>query len=206
MIPYLVLGATYAFAAAVQPGPLQTYLISQTLSNGWRRTLPAALTPVISDGPIIVLVLFILNGLPERFNPALRCAGGVFLLYLAAVAFKQWRGYTGTRAEDGSSMRRSMLRAALVNLLNPNPYLGWSLVLGPLLLEGWKKAPANGVALVIGFYATMIFSLAGIIALCAAAGKLGHSVGRCLVGLSAVALASFAGYQFLTGIKMLIIG
>jgi hypothetical protein len=27
MVAYLILGATYAFAAAVQPGPLQTYLI-----------------------------------------------------------------------------------------------------------------------------------------------------------------------------------
>ena len=44
MPTYLILGMTYAFAAAVQPGPLQTYLISQTLSHGWRRTLPAAPT------------------------------------------------------------------------------------------------------------------------------------------------------------------
>ena len=57
MIAYLILGMTYAFAAAVEPGPLQTYLISQTLSHGWRRTLPAAFSPLISDGPVIALVL-----------------------------------------------------------------------------------------------------------------------------------------------------
>ena len=64
MIAYLILGATYAFAAAVQPGPLQTYLIAQTLRNGWRRTLPAALSPVMSDGPVILLVLLVLTRLP----------------------------------------------------------------------------------------------------------------------------------------------
>jgi hypothetical protein len=31
MATYLILGATYAFAAAVQPGPFQAYLISQPL-------------------------------------------------------------------------------------------------------------------------------------------------------------------------------
>jgi threonine/homoserine/homoserine lactone efflux protein len=36
MLLYLLQGITYGFAAAVQPGPLQTYLISQTLRNGWR--------------------------------------------------------------------------------------------------------------------------------------------------------------------------
>ena len=35
MTGYLILGMTYAFAAVVQPKPFQTYLVSQTLENGW---------------------------------------------------------------------------------------------------------------------------------------------------------------------------
>ena len=35
MLSYLIFGITYAFAAAVQPGPFQTYIISQTLNRGW---------------------------------------------------------------------------------------------------------------------------------------------------------------------------
>jgi threonine/homoserine/homoserine lactone efflux protein len=62
MSTYLILGMAYAFAAAVQPGPLQTYLISQTLSHGWRRTLPAAFSPLIGDGPVIVLVWYRFDG------------------------------------------------------------------------------------------------------------------------------------------------
>ena len=64
MLGYLILGITYAFTAAVQPGPFQTYLISQTLSNGWRSTLPAAIAPLLSDGPIIILVLLVLSRMP----------------------------------------------------------------------------------------------------------------------------------------------
>lgn len=52
MIPYVVFGLTYGFACAVQPGPFQAYLVSLALAHGWRRALPAALAPLLSDGPI----------------------------------------------------------------------------------------------------------------------------------------------------------
>jgi threonine/homoserine/homoserine lactone efflux protein len=52
---YILQGIGYGFAAAAQPGPFQTYLISQTLIKGWKPTLPAAFAPFLSDGPIIAL-------------------------------------------------------------------------------------------------------------------------------------------------------
>ena len=191
MSTYLILGMTYAFAAAVQPGPLQTYLISQTLSHGWRRTLPAAFCPLISDGPVIVLVLLVLSRVPAWMAQGLRMAGGVFVLYLAWGAVKACRTYD---AQDTAPAPSSLLRAALVNVLNPNPYISWSLVLGPLLLKAWREAPAHGVALLAGFYGTMVLSLAGTIVLFAAARNLGPRVTRVLIGLSSVALACFGCY------------
>jgi threonine/homoserine/homoserine lactone efflux protein len=200
MLTYLILGMTYAFAAAVEPGPLQTYLISQTLSHGWRRTLPAAFSPLISDGPVIVLVLLVLSRLPVWLAQGLRLAGGVFVLYLAWSAVKAWRRYDAQDMPPAPSKRQSLLRAALVNVLNPNPYISWSLVLGPLLLKAWRETPAHGVALLAGFYGTMVFSLAGTIALFAAARNLGPRVTRVLIGLSSVALACFGCYLLWSGI------
>jgi threonine/homoserine/homoserine lactone efflux protein len=195
MTRYLILGVTFAFAAAVQPGPLQTYLVSQTLRNGWRRTAPAALSPLLSDGPIIALVLFVLSRVPGWWERALQCAGGVFLLYLAVSAFRAWREADAKRAAEPHSGRRSLLGATIVNLLNPGPYLGWSLVMGPLLLKGWREAPANGIALLVGFYATMVVCLFGTIVLFAAARNLGPRVRRVLIGVSAIALAAFGCYE-----------
>ena len=63
-LSYLIIGATYAFAAAVQAGPLQAYLIFHTLANGWRRTFPALFAPIFSDIPIICLALFVLTHVP----------------------------------------------------------------------------------------------------------------------------------------------
>jgi len=200
MIAYLILGMTYAFAAAVQPGPLQTYLISQTLSHGWRRTLPAAFCPLISDGPVILLVLLVLSRVPAWMAQGLRLAGGVFVLYLAWGAVKAWRRYDAQDMARAPSKRQSVLKAALVNVLNPNPYISWSLVLGPLLLKGWREAPAHGVALLAGFYGVMVLSLAGTIALFAAARNLGPRVNRVLIGLASVALAGFGCYLLWSGI------
>ncbi len=195
MFTYLVLGATYAFAAAVQPGPLQTYLISQTLTQGWRRALPAAFAPLLSDGPVIVLVLLVLSQVPAWLVQVLRLAGGLFLLYLAFSAAKTWRAFKSPAGAQPVSARWSLLQATFINLLNPAPYLGWSLVMGPLLLKGWQAAPINGLALLLSFYSAMIFTTVGIMALFAAARQFGPQVSRALIGLSAIGLTGFGLYQ-----------
>ena len=200
---YLILGVTYAFAAAVQPGPFQTYLISRTLTDGLRRAIPGAFAPLLSDGPIIALVLLFLSSVPPWLVLVLQSAGGLFLLYLAVGALKTWRRFDTGRIQEASSSRQTLFRAALVNLLNPAPYLGWSLVMGPLLLKGWQEAPANAIALLAGFYATLILGTIGILVLFAAARKLGPRVNRALVGISAIALACFGLYELWSGISAL---
>jgi threonine/homoserine/homoserine lactone efflux protein len=149
---------------------------------------------------VIVLVLLVLSRVPVWLAQGLRLAGGLYVLYLAWGAAKAWRGYDATEIALAPSKRQSVLRAALVNVLNPNPYISWSLVLGPLLLKGWREAPANGVALLAGFYGTMVLSLAGTIALFAAARNLGPRVTRVLIGLSSVALAWFGCYLLWSGV------
>ncbi len=199
MLTYLVLGATYAFAAAVQPGPYQAYLVAQALSHGWRRTLPAALAPVASDAPIIVATVMLLSRLPALLLAAFRCAGGLFLAYLAWEAYRAWRRPRAAGPGPATSAPRTFLSAVGIDFLNPNPWLGWSLVMGPLLLAAWRKTPADGVALVAGFYATLVAASAGIVALFAGAGRLGPRVARALVGASAAALALFGAWQLWTG-------
>lgn len=199
MTGYLILGVTYGFAAAVQPGPFQTYLISQTLTNGWRRTVPAAFAPLLSDGPIIALVLLLLSRMPDWLVQILQFAGGVFLLYLAFGAFKSWRNFDENKVVQVNTSRQTVFKAAMVNLLNPSPYIGWSLVMGPLLLKGWRETPSNGIALLAGFYTTMILVTLGIMLLFAAARNLGPRVSRALVGVSAIALACFGLYELWLG-------
>jgi threonine/homoserine/homoserine lactone efflux protein len=195
MLTYLIIGMTYAFASAVQPGPLQAYIISQTISHGWRRTLPAAFSPLLSDGPIIVLMLLVLSHLPAWLIPAVRLAGGVLLLLFAFLAARTWWRHDTGGTTPVTARPQSLLGATAVNLMSPGPYLGWSLVMGPLLLKGWSEAPANGIALLVGFYGVMVVSMAVIIVLAGAARGLGPRANRALIGLSAVALAGLGAWQ-----------
>lgn len=200
MFSYLIFGVTYAFAAAVQPGPLQTYIISQTLKNGWRSTLPAAFAPLISDIPILGLVLFLLNTMPDSFILLLRIGGGLFLVFLAIKAFKSWQEFDVDKTVSTESGQQTLFNAILVNLLNPNPYLGWSLIMGPLFLKGWRLSQINGIVLVASFYLTMILTLAGTIILFGFARKLGPQVSKILIGLSSIVLLIFGSYQLWLGI------
>ncbi len=206
MLSYLIFGITYAFAAAVQPGPLLTYIISQTLKKGWRSTLPASFAPVISDIPILIIILFLLSTMPDSFIFILRIGGGLFLLYLGFRAFKSWQEFDADQTILNESGQQTLFNAVFVNLLNPAPYLGWSLILGPIFLEGWKLAPINGIAMIIGFYLTMILTLSGIIVLFGFARKLGPKVSKILLGLSSIVLVAFGIYQLWLGINYYIQG
>ena len=200
MLGYVIQGIGYGFAAAVQPGPFQTYLISQTLSRGWRRALPVALGPLVSDGPIVALVLLVLSRVPESLQRFLYIAGGLFILYLARNAFLTWRSFDMAAAVAAQSGQQSLLKAGLMNALSPGPYMYWSLVTGPVLLAGWREAPANGIGFLAGFYVALIASLAGLVVLFGTARKLGPRVTRALLGVSAVALLGFGLFQLWQGI------
>lgn len=203
MLTYILQGIGYGFTAAVQPGPFQTYIISQTLNNGWRHTLPAALAPLVSDGPIIALALLVLNRVPAWLEPALQIAGGLFVLYLAMGSYRAWRRYDPEAAVVAPASHQSLLQAALMNSLSPGPYIFWSLVTGPILLAAWRETPARGIGFLAGFYVTIVAGLAGIILLAGTAKRFGPAVNRALLGVAAAALAGFGLYQLWSGLATL---
>jgi len=199
MFEYLLAGSGYGFAGAVQPGPFQTYLASEALRDGPRRTLPAALAPLLSDLPVILLVLFALTRLPASAQRLLNLVSGVYILYLAWRAWRR-RGAVLTAGTQAEMKYGSLSRAALMNLLSPGPYVFWSLVAGPVLLRAWQQGPAFGAAFLVGFYAAMVSTLAALIVAFGAAGQLDARISRGLSALSALILAAFGLRQLWLGI------
>ena len=206
MIPYILQGMVFGFAAAVQPGPLQAYIILQTLKHGWRRTIVLAIVPLLSDMPIIAVVVFVLAAIPNLWVIALRVIGGAFLLYLAAIAVHSVRNAPEEADATEGTQPRGLPQAVLINLLNPNPYLFWGLVTGPILIVGWKQNPAFGIGLIAAFYLVLIFFNAVIILVVSSARRLSFRVRRLLVILSAAGLAVFGVYQLWMGITGLFHG
>lgn len=195
MIAYLLQGLSLGLSGAASPGPFQIYLIGQTLKLGWRRALPVAFAPLISDGPILILVLFILTRLPESFLRVVQIVGGIFVLYLAWKAYRAWRAFQYAAVAPEQAARQSLWQAALMNLLNPNPYIFWSLLAGPVLIRGWRETSGRGLAFLFGFYFAMVGGSALLVILFGVARQLGPRVNRALLGVSALALLAFGCYQ-----------
>lgn len=200
MLTFLLQGLTLGFAAGAQPGPLQTYLISQALSQGWRRTWIAAFGPLVSDGPIVALVLLVLSQIPDWFQRVLQIVGGLFVLYLAWSAYKAWQSFAPDADSPPQIRPHSLLRAALMNVLSPGPYLFWSLAIGPLVVTTWRESSADALTIVIGFYFAMIGLNTAIVFLFGQAARFGNQARKAMLGLSALALAGFGLYQLWQGI------
>lgn len=197
MLSNLLIGISYALSAGLQPGPLQAFFLAKVAENGWRRALPAAFAPLISDGPIALISITLLTTLPESFRNWIQLAGGALLLYFAWSTFRKrdQAGRTDEKAAEGSQPK-TIGQAALVNLLNPNPYLGWSLVMGPAVLTAWKAGPGQAVVLLMAFYTTMISTSMVLIYLMGRALLLGPNAGRTLAIISALLLVVL-GFYFL---------
>jgi len=200
MLTFILQGLGLGFAAGAQPGPFQTYLISQTLSRGWQRTWIAAFAPLISDGPIVTLVLLVLSQVPDWFQRILQVIGGLFVLYLAWGAYKAWKTFIPDEDIAHQPGTRSLLRAALMNALSPGPYLFWSLVMGPLVITTFRRNPMDALSIVLSFYIAMIGLNFAVVLIFGQAARFGNQVRKAMLGLSVLALAGFGIYQLWQGI------
>ncbi len=200
MMTYILLGSGLAFAAAIQPGPLQAYLFSSVTQRGWRRTLPAALAPIVSDGPIILVVLLLLTRLPDEAARIMQAAGGLLLLFFAWSAYRQWRRGPAPEKKDSERTPRSLLEASGINLVNPNPWLGWTLVMGPALLAAWAVSPAHGIAFLISFYGVIVGMTALLILLLGTTSFLSPRLRHTLILVSAMLLAVLGAYRLVASL------
>lgn len=203
-LTYFLQAAALGLTAAVSPGPFQTYLISQSLLGGWRRGAPVAFAPLITDAPIILLSLFVLERLPDYTLRLISLAGGLFVLYLAWGLWKSWRANPGKYAfsEANSSQLdiTGLRRGVIANFLSPGPYLFWGLVNGPLLLAALRQSPLHGGGFLLGFYGVMVACLLGIALLFTQARRFGPRLVRALLLVSVLVLVVFSGLLLKQGI------
>jgi threonine/homoserine/homoserine lactone efflux protein len=194
-----LIGGGLALAAAMQPGPLQAFLVSRAVTAGWRAALPACFSPLVTDGPIALAVLLVLGQLSHRTQNVLRTAGGALLIVFAWQTVARLRRPGTTTAT--ASAPRTLFEAAAVNLLNPSPYLGWALVLGPAVVAAWRADRANAVALVTAFYAIMVVTLVAFVVAVASVGVLGPRARRIAGAASAMVLAIIGALLLATGLR-----
>jgi len=136
-IEYALAALTFGLTAGLKPGPLSVFVIHQTLSRGYKQGFLASLAPLLTDGPIIALAVFLALSLKEMnvFVAVISIIGG---LYLALIAVKILKMPNSLELEQGDNVS-SLFTAVKINLLNPAPYLFWMTIGSSYLLMGTKS-------------------------------------------------------------------
>lgn len=202
MLGILLAGASLGLAAGFSPGPLFAMVISQTVKYGRGEGIKVALSPLVTDLPVIAVSLFLVAGVSAS-KPLLgliSLAGGVFLFYLAYENLTA-RNIAVTATETAP---RSLVKGAMVNALSPHPYLFWITVGGPLILGAYSESLARAAGFVASFYACLIG--AKVVLAVVASGTRGFLQGRAYVYLLralGVLLLFFAGVLLLDGWRLL---
>ncbi|WP_433273169.1 LysE family transporter [Actinosynnema sp. CS-041913] len=224
----LGLGLTLGLAASISPGPLLVLVVTSALRSGWRAGTLAACAPLLSDAVVVAVALLLLDRLPASVLGVLGVVGAVFVVWSGVQTIREAHaaslgGATGDGSGAGSGSGSggsgvggarvgsglgpedalALRRAVVVNLLSPHPWVAWATALGPLTIATWRGSAGAGVALLVGFYVTLVGGKI-VIALLVARGRrrLGDTGYRraltcagVLLVLAGVALGiEFAGY------------
>lgn len=187
-----VQAAALGFSAAASPGPFQALLLERAARAGPRRALHLALVPLASDAPTVLTCLFAVSTLPPAFLTALQLLGGALLVWMGAGTLRgllrpPGEAVDGPGAAAAPPRGRGFWQATLVNLLNPNAWLFWSLVGAPLLAAALRDSPGAAALFLAGFYLPLTATNAALVLAFGAVGRLGPRAAQALGGLSAAA-------------------
>ena len=185
-------GATLGIVEGIKPGPLLTMVIRETLSGGLRAGLWTAAAPIFTDGPLVIFSLFAAAWIAE--NQTL-----LFLVTVAGAAFLAWMGVQCFYLEppnvnaDTPPPTGPFLRGVFTNLLNPNVYVFWFLIGGPLMASAIQETIIAPIAYAVTFLVTIMLTKAAIAyAVHRAGGSISPVAYRRLLAFCGVAMLLFS--------------
>lgn len=155
ILPFLFAGLLLGLSGGLAPGPLLTLVASETLHHGAAAGIRVALAPLLTDAPIILATLLVLQPLTDQQMPLalLHLAGGLYLGWLALEGLR-FQGADLSPAPPSGSLWRGVI----ANFLNPSPYLFWLTVGAPMVLAAWQESGLAVAAFVTAFYALLVGS------------------------------------------------
>ena len=148
-------GITLGIVEGVKPGPLLTTVIKETLTAGFRGGMRAASAPIFTDGPLILFSIFMAGWIATQ--PLVFCGiailGAIFLTRMGIECF-----YPEIPDIDPNDvdLSKSLKRGILTNLPNPNAYIFWLLVGGPLMATAADTEPIAPYAYAVSFILSIV--------------------------------------------------
>ena len=156
--------------------------------------------PILSDIPVIILTTFILKQFPDNILQAISLIGGLFVLYLAWGFWKQWKEPPAEQIPSSQTQRRSFGKAVAMNMLNPNPYIFWAFVSGPILISALEQSWLHALAFLVGFYGVFMLTMSIFIVLFHQTRRLDPKVVRTIQLISIIILVIFGGVLIKQGL------
>lgn len=191
---------SFAITPLLAFGPFKIFVLSHALARGWRRALPLALTPLMADIPVILLVWLVLRQLPERAIDVLRVTGGLFFFYLAYVLYRNARQMGSVDERVVSAPNRTFWQAVLSIWISPQVYINWTAIGMPALIGYREQSLWHGIAFLISFYTLWIGGLAVQIILFGQAGKINVQANNIVIIAASLLLVGFGLYQIWLGV------
>lgn len=150
----LIYGVILGLFAGSSPGPLFALLVSETLRHGKREGIRIAISPLITDLPILLFVFIILANLIQYdfVIGMISLFGACYLIYLGIENLKINIQALVVKRKEENALKKGIL----TNLLNPSPYLFWLTIGGPTILRSLEINYVLSIIFVLGFYCVFI--------------------------------------------------
>ena len=131
-------------------------VISETLKGNKLNGLLIAIAPLITDAPVVVLSIYLLNSFSDTdvLLGVLSLFGALFLVYLGIQNLRFNPKVKETNPGYGSSLKYGVV----TNLLSPHPYIFWITIGAPTFIKASRNGLHGGFAFIIGFYLLLIGS------------------------------------------------
>jgi threonine/homoserine/homoserine lactone efflux protein len=131
---------------------LLALVIRSSLERGFAAGARVAISPLLTDAPVIAVAVVLAARLPVTVVGALGIGGGAFVLWLGVKALRE-QTPPSEAAADTTSAHTDLRRGVLTNLLSPHPWVFWITVGAPILVGGG----IGGAALFLGaFYLLLV--------------------------------------------------
>lgn len=153
---FLFMGLSFGLAAGLSPGPLTALVISESLNHGKNAGTRVAISPLITDAPIVFTCVFLVHHL-SRFDlviASISILGSIYLGYLAMQCFR----YKKPDFVSASNSNTSLKKGIIANLLSPHPWLFWTTVGGVKLIEARQENILSAGLFLLGMYLLLIGS------------------------------------------------
>jgi threonine/homoserine/homoserine lactone efflux protein len=145
----LVLG----LAAGLSPGPLLALVMTESLRGGTAAGIRVAFAPLLTDVPIVALSWGLAGSL-DPDSPGLAVLSLAGAAVVAHLGLAQWRAVLPEIRDKPTA--GALRRGALVNLLNPHPWLFWITLGGPLLATSAEQSYWLAGTFLLIFYVLLV--------------------------------------------------